>query len=411
MALTIAQLAARLPEAQAQAVDVLKQNDQLVGSIPWRNLNGATVFPYKRRVANPAVSWVARNASTAATDALKIAQIYQPVRRVVASQQIDLGNAADLGGLGYVMGLKTEGALQAISQSLGAKLITGASAATATISNAALAASGYLSITDVGPMLLDRGNGSLKYTHSGTTVQFRAPGDTEYGAAVTCGTNTVVKAYSYNEENWVEVTHGASALSANDTGDVVFTAGANEFDGMIELLAGRTGQIIYGGTNGGNLSPALLDQLLDKVKAPRSQKVLIFGERTLRAYNALMRAQGGVTMMEYAGMPAASFGGVPILVTQNMPENRTRGSASGTCTAAFAATLGEGKGLCGLYSDLANQDFPNARRIINAMGVTVYDKGLSGDATVSHEAIGHFGLANEDYQGLAMLDGLLDTSA
>jgi hypothetical protein len=412
MALTIAQLAATLPPAQAAAVNVLKQTDQLVGSLPWMNINGRTVYPYKRRVANPAVTWAARGATTSVTDALKEVNIYGEIKRVVARQQIDVANAADAGGLPLVMGRKTEGALEAISQSLGAKIITGAMATTATISNAALAASGYLSITDVGPSVLtNRGNGSLKYTHSGTTVQFRAPGDTEYGAAVTCGTNTVVKAYSYNEEQWVEVTHGASALSANDTGDVVFTAGASEFDGMIELIAGHTGQIIYGGTNGGNLSLALLDQLTDLVIAPDSAKVLIMGLRTFRAFKALMRAAGGATMVEYAGAMRSSYNGIPILVSQNVPTTRTRGSASGTCTAAFCASLGQGRGLCGIYSDLVDQDFANARKIVSAMGVSVYDLGLSGDALNSHLSIGHFGLVSEDFQGLAMLDGLLDTSA
>jgi hypothetical protein len=156
---------------------------------------------------------------------------------------------------------------------------------------------------------------------------------------------------------------------------------------------------------------ALLDQLTDLVIAPDSAKVLIMGLRTFRAFKALMRAAGGATMVEYAGAMRSSYNGIPILVSQNVPTTRTRGSASGTCTAAFCASLGQGRGLCGIYSDLVDQDFANARKIVSAMGVSVYDLGLSGDALNSHLSIGHFGLVSEDFQGLAMLDGLLDTSA
>jgi hypothetical protein len=416
MALTLQQIRAGVRDPMTgAAIDVLRTTDELLNVLPWRGLGDRSVYPYKRRVANPAVTWSARDAALSDTNAFKEVEIIGRTARATARQSIDLSNAGDAGGVPAVMGKKTAGALQAMAQAIGNKLITGDRGLTGAIpAGSSLAVTNGFSITAVGPNILsDRGTGSLKYTHSGTLVQFRAPGELEYGTAVAISTSTVAKVYGYNNDSWVEVTHGTQAMSANDTAEITFTVTNSEPEGILSLIQGVTSQIIYGGTNGGNISFAMIDQLMDLVLAPKDQKVLLMHKRTARAFKALARAAGGVTMAEINGRQMLTYDGTPIIVSDYVPATRTRGTASGTCTAAFCFTLGEGQGLHGVYSEVGGVDIVNARRILSAApGVEIFDLGISSTRVdMSHLAVAHVGLVNEDTKGLAMLDGLLDTSA
>ena len=49
-----------------------------------------------------------------------------------------------------------------------------------------------------------------------------------------------VKVYSYNVDQWVEVTSGVGSIATDCRGNIVFSGGTSEFDGIFALLAGTS---------------------------------------------------------------------------------------------------------------------------------------------------------------------------
>mgnify|MGYP000033998451 FL=1 len=410
--LSLAQIygATRDPEFKLIA-DTLIKNDQVLGNIPLKSTGTQSVFGYRRKIANSTTAFIARGGSMSSNVAYKEVQILAKTRRIYDQQGVDRSDAGDAGGLVEAKAKRAASSLASLALLLGEKIWTGAQNVTGTLVGAALTVANGFSITNVGPhVIADRGPWLFKYTHTGTLVQVKAPNDPDYGTAVTVGTNTVAKVYSYNADSWVEVTHGSQAMSANDSGTIVMSGSSEEFDGVIEMLAGQTDRIIYAGDNGGALTMAMLDQLIGMVKGESRANIrLCLAEKSFRAYMALVRATGGgITMMDLAGAPVPSHAGVPILVTDNMPTTRTRGSASGVCTAAFATTFGEDGGLMGYYTDDPGENEPNAT-VFNKgpMGLTVWDLGMSGTAHNSTiRTVCHFALGLPNTAKIAMLDGI-----
>lgn len=415
MALTLQQIRGGTSDRVVIAtVDTLKVTDQVLMALPWQKTPNGTLFGYERKIVNPAASFVARGGSISNTDTLKIVPVDAKTKRVVSQQSIDRSNAQDAGGLGAVRAKKVRAAVESIGLTIGNKLLNGDTNLTAALNaDSTLAVSNGFSITNVGPNITtDRGEGALKYTHSGTLVQFRAPGDYEYGDAVAVGTNTVAKVYSYNGDSWVEVTHGSQAMSADGRAIVTFSGGTNEFDGIFALLLGQTSRVIYANSdaaNGANVALTDLDRLEKMVKAPRQDKVFILSDRTMTSVEALIRAAGGATMMEYQGTQVSHYKGIPLLYSDYMPTTQTRGNVS-TCTSVICTTLGEGRGLVGYYTEEDPEPPANARIVpLGVMGLTAYDLGMSStlhDNTV--RVVGHVALAMPNTIEIAQLGGVLN---
>lgn len=415
MALTLQQMrGGRADRVVIATVDTLKVTDQLLMAMPWQRTPLGTLFGYERKIVNPTAAFIARGSAMSNTDTLKIVPVDAKTKRVYAQQSIDRSNAQDAGGLGAVRAKKVEGAISAIGLTIGNKLLNGDTNLTGALNaDSTLAVSNGFSITDVGPNITtDRGEGALKYTHSGTLVQFRAPGDYEYGDAVAIGTGTVAKVYSYNGDSWVEVTHGSQAMAADGRAIVTFSGGTNEFDGALALLKGQTSRIIYANSdaaNGANIALSDLDRLEKMVKAPRQDKVFILSDRTMTSVEALIRAAGGATMMEYQGTQVSHYKGIPLLYSDYMPTTQTRGNVS-TCTSVICTTLGEGRGLVGYYTEEDPEPPANARAVpLGVMGLTAYDLGISGtlhDNTV--RVVTHVALAMPNTIEIAQLGGVLN---
>lgn len=136
------------------------------------------------------------------------------------------------------------------------------------------------------------------------------------------------------------------------------TGGSDEFSGMLALVAG--GQTIIQDTagvttDGGPLSFAKLDELLDLVKAKDGRVDFIqMARRTRRSFFALLRALGGATIEEAVNIPGIgdvpAYRKVPIFVNENMPTNQTQGATT-TCTSVIAGCIDDGSrkvGVAGL---------------------------------------------------------------
>jgi len=118
-----------------------------------------------------------------------------------------------------------------------------------------------------------------------------------------------------------------------------------QFDGLAKLTPAA--QTITVATNGGPLTLALLDELIDKVK-PGRPDLLLMSKRTRRQLTQLVRASG--TFMETRqnafGMFQEFYAGIPIGVSDYVPDTETQGTAT-NASSVYAVQFGEGR-LAGL---------------------------------------------------------------
>ena len=384
--------------------------DQLTAQMPFRSLGLADSITYRREKTLPGVSKPASGGSITADNALEFTRAQSFVRRLVVDQDIDILDSGASGGLVQARAAAIAAAAKAIGRTYGLDIINGNANWTVAVNT--FGGTGYTAATIVvGPghdPRVSGGLGTLRYTHSGTTLKYKAPGDAEFGASVSVASG--VKVYSDNEDKWVTVTFTGGSASAN--GDINFTlsAGDQEIDGMERLVA--TAQTISStGTDGDALALATLDQLADLVKDTNGPKVYIMTSRTKRALAALLRAAGGATMSEFRnefsvmGTPVNSgpvmfYNGLPVLVSDFIPVNEAKGSGS-TLTSVYCATLGENAGLCGIYSE-ASMDAGESVISRGPTGLTVVNLGTVQNADVNRVRVkAYWGLLNKSEKGLA----------
>jgi hypothetical protein len=381
--------------------------DQLIANLPMVSVGVRDSLVYRREKALPAVSKPASGGTVTATAALEYTRATSYVRRMVIDQDIDILDAGASGGMMNARAEAIGKAAKAIARTYGDDIITGNSNWTVTINS--FGGTGYTAATIVpGPGHDPRlGPGIIRYTHSGTTVAYKAPGDAEFGASATIASG--VKLYSDNEDKWVTLTTSAGSASAN--GDFVFTlsAGDQEVDGLQRLVA--TSQTISSsGTNGDAIALATLDQLADLVTNKGGPKVYIMNRRTRRAVAALLRAAGGATVTEFkneispTGQSEAflTYNGIPILVSDWIPLTESKGSLS-TGASVYCATLGSEAGLAAIYSD-ASMDAEDAGELISRGpgGLTVLNLGTVQNADVKRVRVkAYWGLLNKSEKGIA----------
>lgn len=186
------------------------------------------------------------------------------------------------------------------------------------------------------------------------------------------------------------------------------TGSANQFTGLLGLV--DSGQKIYQDvagngvtTDGGNLTLAKLDELMDLVVDKDGQvDYFVMAARTIRSYYALIRAAGGATIAETVTLPsgatAPAYRGVPIFRNDWMPVNQTRG-ANSTCSTVLAGTLDDGSRMHGIAGLTA----------ANASGLVVERVGIHQSRDESITRVKWYcGLACFSLKGLASLGGVLN---
>lgn len=171
------------------------------------------------------------------------------------------------------------------------------------------------------------------------------------------------------------------------------TVNPKSFDGL-EKLVTDTGNFIEAGVNGGAVSLAALDELVDMLKGKKPD-AFIMRSGTLRAMKALWRAAGGNTgnMLQidnYGMIPAHD--GIPIIINDYIPV-KAQGTNAET-SSIYAVRLNEADGLHGLYGG------PSAGVRIEEIG-TVQNK----DATRTRLKW-YVGLALKSTHSLAAIKGV-----
>ncbi len=177
------------------------------------------------------------------------------------------------------------------------------------------------------------------------------------------------------------------------------TGATGQFTGLSGLVAGS--QHVATGTDGGALSFAFMDELLDLVLDKDGEVDWItMPSRTLRSYLALLRALGGAAIQEVVSLPSGAqvpgYRGVPIFRNDNIPVNVTKGATSNT-TSIYAGTFDDGTrsmGIAGLSC-------------MGASGIRIVPVGESElrDETITRVKW-YCGLANFSQLGLAEADGI-----
>lgn len=143
----------------------------------------------------------------------------------------------------------------------------------------------------------------------------------------------------------------AKAMARTFQGSVVngdSVANPKEFDGLRALTV--ESQTIAAGTNGGALTLAQLDQLVDSV--PNGPDFIMMRSATRRAFVAQLRAAGGNTgqLLQHPNFdtPVLQHNGVPIVINDYLPIDEVQGTATAT-TSVYAVRANEMDGLHGLY--------------------------------------------------------------
>ncbi|HZP26124.1 MAG TPA: phage major capsid protein [Dehalococcoidia bacterium] len=122
------------------------------------------------------------------------------------------------------------------------------------------------------------------------------------------------------------------------TGDT--TANPKAFDGIDKLTPG--GQSISMGANGGSLTLAKLDEVIDLVKGGKPD-VLIMSRRSRRSLNSLARASGSFLEADRNefGQMMQYYDGIPVGISDYISDTQTVGTST-DCSTIYALQLGEG---------------------------------------------------------------------
>ena len=394
------------------AVEAMLVQDELTPLLPFDTIAGTRAYAYDRKLGNVAASWVAADAALSSAGGLKFGRVMSETKKFYAQPNISPEDAARLGGANDAMGELSASAFIAMSRAIGDKAINGNSAPTATIdAQSPLVASTCITAVTCGGMI-DPAlglRGELKYTATGTLFRYKAPGDTDFGDAVTIGTSTTATVFSKNGDSWLRITRGVGSLSSNTTAVVTLALGADEPDGIYTLMAAVTRQWLYGGTDGGAITFSLLDQLIDLIKG-NGQKVLLTSKPIRRAIRDLIRNKASSeTFADVGARKVLAYDGIPIIVSDYMPTNRARGSSGSVCSSIIGMTLGDMQGFRGVAStgivDIAMQ---GARAIAQGpYGIGAYQLPVTTTSdTLTTRATGYVGFAQELVEGVAILDGL-----
>jgi HK97 family phage major capsid protein len=112
------------------------------------------------------------------------------------------------------------------------------------------------------------------------------------------------------------------------------------FDGIDKLT--DSGQTVSMGANGGSLTLAKLDELVDLIKRGKPD-ILLMSKRSRRSLNNLARTSGGFleTDRNEFGQMVQYYDGIPVGICDYISDAKTVGTST-DCSTIYAVQLGEG---------------------------------------------------------------------
>lgn len=361
--------------------------DNLFSLLPFVTKIGEG-FSYTREVSVPTPAFVADGHTTVAEGTSVQEQITVPKREMVHDVYLRNFASQNLGGDNERN--QMTGAYKGAGRVLSQKVITGAFVTGFAMSDNfqngpyidAVTAGAFTDSSRHGP-------GSIKYVHSGTLVSYRAPGDRDYGTAVTVADDGTFTLTSDNPSKWITVDIDASDANANAVREITFTSSSNEFDGLAKLMSSSQVRSSTG-TNGDEPTFDILEELIDLVKVQENM-AFVMHSKIRRKYSALYRSLGGAEMTKLPNdVQVLSFSGVPMLTNDWIPINESKGSGSTLSSIYLASLVAEGGLWMGANGDSESLNLDP--RVATVLGFREYDLGqIQGGPSASGKRINWFG--------------------
>ena len=210
-----------------------------------------------------------------------------------------------------------------------------------------------------------------------------------------------------SDQEAVQIASKAKSAGRKYRDMLINGSGGTQYTGLLALCdnSQKIFQDVAGNgvdTDGGNLTIAKLDELIDMVTDKDGVvDYLIMHARTIRSMNALLRGAGGATISEFITLPSGvnipSYRQIPVFRNDWLPTTQTRGASGAVATSVIAGTLDDGSRLHGIAGMTAS----------NAAGMVVERVGVhqSRDETITRVKW-YCGLALFSLKGLAILGGV-----
>jgi hypothetical protein len=225
-------------------------------------------------------------------------------------------------------------------------------------------------------------NGTITAKAAATFTQVTSSLTTLIGDAEVNGLIQATRSSDGNDQTAVQIASKAKSIGREYQDQLINGTGAtDEFNGLINLCV--AGQTAATGANGGPLSFAFMDEMMDLV-VDKDGVVdwMAMPARTIRSYYALLRALGGASIGDVVQLPSGEevpgYRGVPIFRNDYIPTNQVKGGGSAQTT-IFAGTFDDGSrqhGIAGLTAQDAAGD--HIWRIKWYCGLALFsEKGLA----------------------------------
>uniref|UniRef100_A0A6M3IJ10 Putative capsid protein n=1 Tax=viral metagenome TaxID=1070528 RepID=A0A6M3IJ10_9ZZZZ len=116
------------------------------------------------------------------------------------------------------------------------------------------------------------------------------------------------------------------------------TSTTTDLDGAAPGAEGNNSQVLAGGATNATMTMAMIDELIDKIK-PGKPDVLLMSRLSRRRLDALQRAAGNAGMVmtdsELFGKMMTSYDGIPIYISDFLPDNFPDASSSVTTISTY----------------------------------------------------------------------------
>lgn len=340
-----------VPALQRAVINTIIADRPLLGLVPMQMWPGTEVFEWTLNKTLPTITW---NDESTAHDAT------QAIRRKLQTQlsygfgdvEIPIHSSNAYDAVGSMEITEATDLARAMGVSLSNKLWTGTYMDVTndvTIYGTGVAgAEGIDAVTAIS-VNMAKGFGDIQYTHAGTTLKFRAPNSTVYGAAVDIsggdGDYTLYDGLDPTQSVTVTVdvsdfTTGAADLDL--PGALQFGTPTN-IAGLYGLAQLDSNQIKTPSTNGDAATLAHLDELEELCVGPKGEKLFVVNNRTRIALKHLIGGVGGMRQGEFQGRDLdkydLNYEGVPIVADSNIATDETQGASIGICTRMYCVRL------------------------------------------------------------------------
>ncbi len=328
--------------------------DELFSVLPFEGVAGESLR-YNREKALPAAEFIDPDAGTTTESSATTDEVLVPIRTLSTDLDIPLLTKVAQQGQNNMEAMQFAAKAKAIGHKISNALINGGFVTSFTVNRPVGWNGVYVDAATFGAHQDTKryGKAYFRYTNAGTLLEYKAPGDREYGPAVACAADGAFTLRSDNPNKWVRVTLDVSDADEDGLVEVTFASTTQEPDGLeIMIEPGSTQEIASSGADGDPFTISKLDKLITKVTVG-TRRVFFMNGSMIEAYYAAYRALGGtdpqhIQLPGYSGDPTPTYRGIPILRNDSVLLDESKGART-DLSSIYLCGLG-GEGLSALYT-------------------------------------------------------------